>query len=120
LNQDYKSRGADDKQGEILRAAEHQNTPVEYQHRQHILAILRAYRQSQVMIACTELKIFEILAEKPLDIQEISKRARITERGAELLMNTAASIGLLIKEGEQFSNSPAAQTCLGRRSQYFL
>lgn len=94
--------------------------PVEFRHRQQVLEILRAYRQSQIMIACTELKIFEILAEGPLNAQEAAQRASVPERGAELLLNSAAATGLLLKEGDQFTNAPLVQTCLGERSEHFL
>jgi hypothetical protein len=94
--------------------------PVEFQHRQQVLELLRAYRHSQVMIACTELKVFEILEEGPLTAQEAAQRAGVPQRGAELLLNSAAATGLLEKEGDQFSNTPMVQTCLGKRSEHFL
>jgi SAM-dependent methyltransferase len=99
---------------------ENQTAPAEFLHRQQILEMLRAYRQSQILITCTELKIFEMLADSPQTVREAAERAGATERGMELLLNSAAAAGLLVKEAGRFSNSPAAQICLGRRHQHFL
>jgi SAM-dependent methyltransferase len=100
--------------------AESKSSPIEFQHRQQILEMLRAYRQSQIMIACTHLKIFESLSEGPKTSRETAELVGATVRGTDLLMNAAAAADLLEKEGEYFKNSPAAQTCLGRRGDHFL
>jgi SAM-dependent methyltransferase len=103
-----------------VNTAKSKSTPKEFQHRQQILEMLRAYRQSQIMIACTNLKIFESLAEGPMTSRETAGLVGATERGTDLLMNAAAAAGLLEKHGEHFNNSPAAQTCLGHRGDHFL
>lgn len=54
---------------------------------------------SQVLLACVRLKLFDLLAERPRDAQELAPRLSMPVESAERLLRAAASLGLLERRG---------------------
>jgi SAM-dependent methyltransferase len=84
------------------------------QLRRQVSELSRGYRVSQVLITCVELGVFEALAAGAAGEGEIAAATSCDPRGMGLLLNTAASIGLLEKRDGRFANSPLAAACLTR------
>ena len=58
---------------------------------------------SQILFACVELRLFEILAERPHSIAELSRRTSLSQRAAARLLNAAIALGLVERNsGGQF------------------
>jgi SAM-dependent methyltransferase len=91
-----------------------------YEHRRHILDTLRAFRTSQVLMACAELGVFELLANGPLTEAEIASALQADARGMGLLLNTAAAFGFLTKRDGHFSNAPMTDSCLARHDANYI
>src|SRR6267378_1489039 len=56
-----------------------------------------------------ELKLFELLSERPLTLDELCAAKRLARRPAETLLALCASIGLLAKKEEHFLLTPLAE-----------
>lgn len=89
-------------------------------HWQQLQAILRGYRQAQVLITAAQLDIFRILAQGPLTAQELAQRIDADPAALRRLLNAAAALDLLQKEGDYYSNSAMSEACLAREGRFFL
>ena len=95
-------------------------TEAMYKYRHRILDTLRAFRTSQVLIACAELGVFEVLANGPLTETEIASALHVDTRGLSLLLNAAAAFEFLTKYDGRFTNSPMADSCMARHDANYI
>jgi (2Fe-2S) ferredoxin/predicted O-methyltransferase YrrM len=72
---------------------------------ERIDAMIRGYWPSRIILSALELDLFTAI-EDGGTAAAVAKRANISERGAEPLMNALASLGLLTKSGDIFHNTP--------------
>jgi (2Fe-2S) ferredoxin/predicted O-methyltransferase YrrM len=72
---------------------------------ERIDAMIRGYWPSRILLSALELDLFTAI-ESGGTAAAIAKRANISERGAEPLMDALVSLGLLSKSGETFHNTP--------------
>ncbi len=84
------------------------------QLRRQVSELARGYRTAQVLLTCVELGVFDAIAAGAAAEGEIVAATGCDPRGMGLLLNTAASIGLLEKREGRFANSELAATCLIR------
>jgi len=54
---------------------------------------------AQILLACVELRLFEVLAEKPLGCEEVARRIGLPAAGAERLLRAAAALDLVEMHG---------------------
>jgi len=80
--------------------------------RQQLRELAQGFRQSQILLTCVELGIFEVLNEGPAAASEVAKRLGAQPRGVELLLNAAVALDLIKKSENQFSNIPLVADCL--------
>jgi SAM-dependent methyltransferase len=72
-----------------------------------------AFQESCLLFAATDLGIFAKLAElRSADASHLAATLNLNPRGASLVLNACTAVGLLQKNGEQFSNSPEAAAFL--------
>jgi hypothetical protein len=81
------------------------------QLRRQMSELARGYRTAQVLLTCVELGVFEAIAAGAAAEAEIAAAIACDARGTGLLLNTAASLGLLEKRDNRFANSPPDQLC---------
>ena len=67
------------------------------QLRRQVSELARGYRTAQVLLTCVELGVFEAIAAGAATETEITAAIACDARGTGLLLNTAASLGLLEK-----------------------
>lgn len=80
---------------------------------QKIIDIANAFYQSQTLFSASDLGVFAKLAELgSADAPTLARALELNPRGAELLLNACAAIGLLEKDGASFRNSPDAAAFL--------
>ena len=91
-----------------------------YEYRRHILDTLRAFRASQILMACAELGVFELLANEPLTDVEIANATGADTRGTSLLLNAAVALGLLAKREGCFANAPMTASCLAQHDANYI
>jgi demethylspheroidene O-methyltransferase len=61
--------------------------------------VMAGFVYSQVLAACVQLRLFELLAEGPLTAEEVGRRLALPLDGAQRLLAAAASIDLLEQRG---------------------
>ncbi len=79
-----------------------------------LFGIARAFEVSRAFHIACGIDVFTELAGGPLTLEEISERTGVEHSALEKVLITAASIGLLVTDGERFSNSLVAQRYLVR------
>jgi ubiquinone/menaquinone biosynthesis C-methylase UbiE len=78
-----------------------------------IVEMASAFYESSVLFAASDLGVFGKLAELgEADGQTIAKSCGLDPRGSRLLLDACVAVGLLIKDGDRFHNSPAASAYL--------
>ncbi len=78
-----------------------------------IVSMASAYYASATLFAALDCRIFERLAQSPgATVAQLAARRRADARGLRLLLDGCAALGLLVKDGESYSNSPAAALTL--------
>jgi len=82
------------------------------QERKKLQETARHYRQSQILLTCVELGIFDTLSGQPASAAEVAAQLEADLRGVELLLNAAVALGWLEKRAGLFSNSMLAETHL--------
>jgi hypothetical protein len=55
------------------------------------------------VLVAHELKFFELLAEKPITLEEVCKARQLSRRPAETLLALCASLGLVSRRGDRYS-----------------
>lgn len=87
---------------------------------QHLQSILRGYRQAQVLITAAHLDIFRTLADGPLTGEELAQRVDADPAALRRLLNAAAALELLKKDGDRYANSAMSEACLAREGRFYL
>ncbi|MGC8781551.1 MAG: methyltransferase [Anaerolineae bacterium] len=82
--------------------------------RRQVSELARGYRAAQVLLACVKLGVCEAIAAGAATEAEIAAATGCDPRGVGLLLNAAASLGLLVKRDGRFANSELAAVCLTR------
>ncbi len=80
--------------------------------RQEIRELASGFRQTQILLTCFDLGVFEALDGRWVTAAEVAAAVGADARGVELLLNAAASLGLLDKHEGRFGNTALAETCL--------
>ncbi|MDR0345553.1 MAG: methyltransferase domain-containing protein [Nocardiopsaceae bacterium] len=85
-----------------------------------IFDMLLAYKNTAVLSAGIELGVFDALAAGATTSSEVAKRQRLDPRGAKLLLNGLAALGLLQPEDHAYRLSAAAEKFLVRGSPSYI
>ena len=91
-----------------------------YNSLQGILNLSYAYQKSKVFLTACELDIFTILGNEWKSAREVAHEIDADNRAVEKLMNALASIDILQKKGEQFSNDRGARWFLVKESPDYI
>lgn len=89
-------------------------------YRRQILDLLRGYRPAQLLIACTELGVFEALAAGPASAAELGTRLGLRPEVLARLLNAAVALGLLEQTDGRYTNAPLAAACLSVEGPFFV
>jgi len=82
------------------------------QQRRQLREMAQGFRQAQILLTCVELGIFEALQDGPATAEQVAAAIGADTRGTELLLNCAAALDLLDKNGDQFNHKPLTAACL--------
>ncbi|HJP80279.1 MAG TPA: methyltransferase [Pseudonocardiaceae bacterium] len=75
-----------------------------------VLRIANGYREAKILFAAHELRVFDILADGPLDGQDLADRAGLHPRAASEFIAALAGLGLLERDEDgRYRNSVAAE-----------
>lgn len=89
-------------------------------YRQQVLDMMRGYRPAQVLIACTELGVFDAAGSGGVDVTDLAQRLDADAAALARLLNAAVAVGLLHRHGATYANSPIAMACLAADGPFYL
>lgn len=72
--------------------------------------------ESRVLFSAVELDLFTVLAERPLELSELTRRLELHPRGARDFLDALVALGFLERDGAQYKNAPGANTFLNRKN----
>lgn len=75
--------------------------PIAQRRARELFDICAGFVYSQVLLTCVRLNLFEILAEGPKSMAELSPRLGLTPDATERLIRAAVSLGLVAKRSHQ-------------------
>ena len=77
-----------------------------------IVEIATGYMAAKQLFAAADAGVFTVLADGPLDTDQIAERAGIPQRTARILADAMSSLGLLTRVDGRYSNNAPAQEYL--------
>lgn len=77
----------------------------ELKKRWQLQGMARSYRQSQILLTCVELGVFDVLSGRSVSAAEVAMAIGADGRALELLLNAAVALELLEKRDSLYSNS---------------
>jgi SAM-dependent methyltransferase len=77
---------------------------------------MAAYRLPRIIFTALDLDLFTSIGAKAWTAPALAKRLRVSPRGLEILCRNLACVGLLIKAGSRYRNSPLARKELNKKS----
>jgi SAM-dependent methyltransferase len=85
-----------------------------------IVALATAYWESMVLLTASRLDVFSILSAEPRSAGQVAAQCGAHPRSMAMLLNACVALGLLAKDGNLYTNSPAAETFLARGKPTYL
>ena len=82
-----------------------------------IIDLMEGFRRSKTLFVAVNLGIFDLLAEEALTAAEVAERLKTQPETTLRLLEACVALQLLEREGDQFSNSIAADLYLKRSSE---
>ncbi len=81
---------------------------------QGIVGLASAYYGSAVLFAALEVDLFSAIerAGNRVEADDLAARSGLDPRGLRLLLDACVAVGLLLKEGTRYANTPAAESAL--------
>ena len=87
---------------------------------EHLLAEIREFLKSRVILTAAALDIFTILHGKPATIRQLAGRLRLQPRGATRLLDCLVTLGLLEKRNEGYSLTSSGEFLSSHRPDTIL
>ncbi len=78
--------------------------------------VAQLYQYSRAILTALELDLFTAIGARARPIAALARRLRADRRGLDILCRNLAALGLLVKRGSSYRNTPLARTELNRRS----
>jgi predicted O-methyltransferase YrrM len=85
-----------------------------------LLEISGAYWESCALHAAVKLGVFTIIGKGQLTAKEIAQKLNGDERGVATLLNALTAMGLLVKSGNRYANTPVSDTYLSKDSNQYI
>lgn len=87
---------------------------------EHLLAEVRAFVKSRVILTAAALDIFTILHEKPTTARQLAGRLRLQPRGTTRVLDCLVTLGLLEKRSEGYSLTSSGELLSSRHPDTIL
>lgn len=75
---------------------------------ERIWQMARGFNASRILLTANELGVFAALGDEAKTSADVAERIKADRRATDRLMNALVALGLLVKEGNLFRNSPDA------------
>ena len=87
--------------------------PIARRRSKALFDLCAGFVYAQVLHACVELRVFEILADGPQGLPELAAAFRMAPDRAERLLGAAVSLGLVARRGDRFALGPLGAAMVG-------
>ena len=77
-----------------------------------ILDYIEAFRRSKAMFTAVRLGIFDHLEAQPLSAEQLAARLNANAAALDRLLSACVALGLLVRDGESYRNTPSASRYL--------
>ncbi|MFD2092622.1 methyltransferase [Blastococcus deserti] len=81
-----------------------------------IMRLASGFMAAKHLFAADELGLFEALAEGPATLDALAARTGLSPRAARISADAMVALGLLVRVGDRYGNSPTADTFLTGRT----
>jgi hypothetical protein len=88
--------------------------------RENLLALSGKYWQTCTLHAGVKLGIFSLIDEDQVSARELAEQIGVDERGVTALLNALSAMGLLVKTGSRYANTPESRDLLVRHSPHYI
>ena len=78
--------------------------------------VAQLYQYSRVLLTALQLDLFTAIGSRSWSMKALAGRLKVSPRGLEILCRNLAALGLLIKHGRAYRNSPLSTGELNRKS----
>jgi hypothetical protein len=85
-----------------------------------LLKVSGYYWRSFALHAAIKLGIFTTISSEELTGEDIAQRLGAKKRGVVMLLNALASMNLLVKKGDRYSNTPSSISFLSKDSPEYM
>jgi ketosteroid isomerase-like protein len=82
----------------------------------HAIRTALGFWESRVLLSAVELDLFTVLAERPLELSELTRRLELHPRGTRDFLDALVALGFLERDGALYKNAPGANTFLNRKN----
>src|SRR5271166_423885 len=81
-----------------------------------VLDLLEAFRHSKTMFAAVSLGVFDALKPGPMSLARLTKTLNVDMDALQRLLDACVGLQLLLRQGEDYRNTPAATAYLCKDS----
>ncbi len=89
--------------------------PVARRRARALFDLVAGFTYSQILAACIEVKLLELLADGPLDTETVAARCMLPTHGARCLLRAGAALGLIQPLGTHWALGADGAALLGNR-----
>ncbi len=79
---------------------------------ERIMQVASGHWASRILASALHYDLFTHLSKEPCDADALAKRANISPRGAQALLDGVLGLGFVVKKGNAYQNGPEADTFL--------
>ncbi len=87
---------------------------------EQIIEIASGYQKSRILLTAFELDVFSAIGDGSLSFEDVARKIGARHRSTDRLMNALCAIGLLVKKGGHFANTPMSARYLVRGAEEYL
>jgi hypothetical protein len=82
-----------------------------------IFQVATGFMAAKHLFMGTKLGLFEALAEGPTSLDKVAVRIKVPQRTLRIIVDALVVLGFITREGDNYQNTPVAQTFLSGRGQ---
>ncbi|WP_158746534.1 methyltransferase [Acidisphaera sp. L21] len=87
--------------------------PIARRRTRALFDLCAGFVYSQILLACVQLDVFEILAERPASIASLAIRLRLSVEATERLLAAATALQLTSRRGDRYALGPLGAAMVG-------
>jgi len=78
------------------------------------------FRRARIILSAVETELFSLIGKDKLTAKQVASKGQLSLRAVEIVLDSLAAMGLLIKEENRYSSSPLAAKYLTKGSEAYI